>query len=73
MHRQIEELEEAIANIATERAAMLCEALLSEGIPVERILAAISSAMEAAGRRYQEGEYFLPELLASGVLVEDVL
>jgi methanogenic corrinoid protein MtbC1 len=43
------------------------------GEKLDGLFGAISSAMETVGRRYQEGAYFLPELIASGALMENTL
>ena len=73
MHSSRKDLEQAIINIETEKAIELCKKILAEGEPVGSIIDSISSAMEVVGSRYQEGSYFLPELIASGALVEDTL
>ncbi len=66
-------LEEAIADLESEHAIVLCTALLSSGVTADRLLDSVARAMEIVGKRYQEGAYFLPELIASGELAEELL
>jgi 5-methyltetrahydrofolate--homocysteine methyltransferase len=44
-------------------AAELTQAALAEGEDPERVLAAMTTAMDAVGRRFQDGELFVPEML----------
>ncbi|MDA8439343.1 MAG: B12-binding domain-containing protein, partial [Propionibacterium sp.] len=46
-------------------AAELTEAALGAGTPPEEVLGAMTAAMDAVGRRFQDGEIFVPEMLIS--------
>ena len=46
-------------------AASLTQAALDGGLDPKRVLDAMTAAMDAVGRRFQEGEIFVPEMLIS--------
>ncbi len=46
-------------------AAALTQQALDGGVPPKAVLDAMTAAMDAVGRRFQEGELFVPEMLIS--------
>lgn len=44
----------------------LCKRALDDGVPPLKIINAMSRGMDLVGKKYEAGEYFLPELLLSG-------
>lgn len=60
------DLHQAILTGEATLALQLAQQVLDEGrVPVELIDGAIAPAMNEAGRLFEEGEYFVPELLMS--------
>ena len=46
--------------------------LLEEGAPPLRVLELCRKAMDIVGKRFEEGEYFLPELVLAGEMLETI-
>jgi len=46
--------------------------LLEEGVPPLRVLELCRNAMDIVGKRFEEGEYFLPELVLAGEMLETI-
>lgn len=46
--------------------------LLDEGTDPMNILEACSKAMETVGKRFEQGEYFLPQLIMAGVILKKI-
>ena len=63
------ELIEAMANMNEEEALQIVDDLLAKGEDPQKILDLSSEAMQVIGQRYQEGTYFLPELIMSGEML----
>jgi len=60
----LERLREAVAHFDVENVNHLAELALTEGAtPYEAVMGGMARGMEIVGRKYQEGECFLPELL----------
>jgi methanogenic corrinoid protein MtbC1 len=66
------ELVEAMANMKEEEALSIVDDLLAKGEDPAKILDLSSQAMQVVGERYQEGTYFLPELIMSGEMLRKV-
>jgi methanogenic corrinoid protein MtbC1 len=66
------ELVEAMANMKEEEALKIVDDLLEEGEDPQKILDLSSEAMQVVGERYQEGTYFLPELIMSGEMLKKI-
>lgn len=72
--KTIEEFEGSIVNIDIERATDVCEELIkSSRVTVDGMLKAIRRALDVVGQKYEEGEYFLSELIMAGEVVKEVL
>ena len=65
-------LVEAMANMKEDEALAIVDDLLAKGEDPQKILDLSSEAMQVVGERYQEGTYFLPELIMSGEMVRKV-
>ena len=68
MHKLVE----AMANMKEDDALKIVDDLLAKGEDPQKILDLSSEAMQVVGERYQEGTYFLPELIMSGEMVRKI-
>ena len=66
------ELVEAMANMKEKEALQIVDDLLAQGEDPNKILDLSSEAMQVVGERYQEGTYFLPELIMSGEMLRKI-
>jgi methanogenic corrinoid protein MtbC1 len=66
------ELVEAIANMREQDALRIVGELLAQGEDPSKVLSLASEAMQVVGERYQDGTYFLPELIMSGEIMTKV-
>ncbi len=67
-----EKLVEAIAEMREEEALALARAMLDAGEDPQAILSAASQAMAIVGQRFEEKEYFLPELIIAGDMMRAI-
>jgi 5-methyltetrahydrofolate--homocysteine methyltransferase len=68
MHKLVE----AMANMKEDEALRLVDEMLAGGEDPQKILDLSSQAMAVVGERYQEGTYFLPELIMSGEMLRKI-
>jgi methanogenic corrinoid protein MtbC1 len=66
------ELVEAMADMKEKEALRIVDELLAKGEDPNKILDLSSEAMQVVGTRYQEGTYFLPELIMSGEMLRSI-
>ena len=66
------ELVEAMANMKEDEALSIVNDMLAKGEDPAEILDLSSQAMQVVGERYQEGTYFLPELIMSGEMLRKI-
>jgi methanogenic corrinoid protein MtbC1 len=66
------ELVEAMANMKEKEALQIVDDMLAKGEDPNKILDLSSQAMQVVGERYQEGTYFLPELIMSGEMLRKI-
>jgi len=66
------ELVEAMASMKEKEALQIVDDLLEKGEDPQKILDLSSEAMQVVGTRYQEGTYFLPELIMSGEMLKKI-
>ena len=66
------ELVEAMAGMKEQEALHIVDEMLAEGEDPTTILDLSSEAMQVVGERYQEGTYFLPELIMSGEMLRKI-
>jgi corrinoid protein of di/trimethylamine methyltransferase len=64
------ELFESFVELNEEEVLECCREALEKGIDAERILNILTRALEEIGRKYEKGEYFLAELIASGEIMK---
>jgi len=65
-------LVEAMANMKEKEALQMVDDLLAAGEDPQKVLDLSSQAMQVVGERYQEGTYFLPELIMSGEMLRKI-
>ncbi len=68
MHKLVE----AMADMKEKEALAIVDELLAQGEDPNKILDLSSEAMQVVGTRYQEGTYFLPELIMSGEMLRKI-
>ena len=66
------ELVEAIVAMDQEKATGLTRQLFDEGVDAAVLLGDCQLAMEEVGKRFEQGEYFLPELIMSGEILKSI-
>lgn len=67
-----EQLVHAIADMREEEALSLVRDMVKSGVEPMAILDAARMAMSIVGQRYEEGTYFLPELMLSGEMLNQI-
>ena len=55
-----------------EAFALAKKMLLEEGVDPMRVMELCRSAMDIVGKRFEKGEYFLPELVLAGEMLENI-
>ncbi len=66
------ELVNAIADMREEDALALAQEAMEGGMDPVGILAAAREAMDIVGKRFETGEYFLPELIMAGEMLKQI-
>jgi 5-methyltetrahydrofolate--homocysteine methyltransferase len=67
-----EKLVYAIADMREEEALELVKEMVNSGVEPMAILDAAREAMAIVGQRFEEGTYFLPELMLSGEMLNQI-
>jgi 5-methyltetrahydrofolate--homocysteine methyltransferase len=67
-----EQLVEAMADMREEEALTLTREMVAGGADPIDILGAARQAMDIVGQRYEAGEYFLPELVLAGEMLNEI-
>jgi len=67
-----QELKDAIAGLRMDEALALARRMVADGTDPLTIIAEGSEAMQAIGRRYAEGEAFIPELIMGGEIMKSL-
>jgi methanogenic corrinoid protein MtbC1 len=67
-----DKLVQAIADMREEEALQLVREMVEDGVGPMAILDAVKEAMAIVGQRYEEGTYFLPELMLSGEMLNQI-
>ncbi len=68
----LEELVRTIADMEEELALQIVREFVSGGGDPQQVLDACREAMDLVGKRFEDGEYFLPELMLAGDLLEQI-
>ena len=69
---QMEDLAQAMADLAEEKVKGLIKEKIAAGIPATQILKECQTGMVEVGNRYEEGKYFVSELMYAGEIMKDV-
>ena len=72
MKENEQRLLDAIADMREDEALALAKSMLEGGDDPLRVLELCRTAMEKVGKRFQDGEYFLPELILAGEMLERI-
>jgi methanogenic corrinoid protein MtbC1 len=67
-----EQLVNAMADMQEAEALALVKQMLADGADPMAILADARAAMDVVGQRFEEGEYFLPELMMAGEMLNQI-
>lgn len=67
-----DQLVNAIADMREEEALSLVQEMVESGVDPTVILEAAREAMSIVGRRYEQGTYFLPELIMAGEILRQI-
>jgi len=67
-----QELVNAIADMREEEALRLVNQMVESGTDPREILDSAREAMDVVGERYEEGVYFLPELMLAGEMLTEI-
>jgi len=67
-----EKLVNALVNMKEAEAVQLTKDLLESGEDPLKILGACQEAMDTVGKRFEKGEYFLPELIMAGEMLNQI-
>lgn len=67
-----QELVEAIVEMREEDALTISDAMLEKGSDPFDVLNASREAMEIIGQRFEDGEYFVPELMMAGEMLRQI-
>ena len=65
-------LVDAMADMNEDETLALARAMLDGGFSPLRVLELCREAMDIVGKRFEKGEYFLPELILAGEILEQV-
>ena len=69
----LERIEDSFAEVSSvEQVKTLTEMALAEGISPAEIMRSMSDGLLKAGRKYEQGEFFLSELIMSGIMAQEV-
>jgi 5-methyltetrahydrofolate--homocysteine methyltransferase len=69
---QSKQLVDAIADMREEEAVKMAREMLDSGYDAVKLLGHCREAMELVGKRYEAGEYFLPELMLAGEMLRAI-
>ena len=70
---QQESLSQAIADLAEEKAKQLIKEKIAAGVPADQVLKECQTGLAEIGKRYEEGKYFVSELMYAGEIMKDVM
>ncbi len=73
MSEQIKAIEKAIIEIEPDKAETIAKELVEANINPKELVKAISRALEIVGKKFQDEEYYLPELVMAGEISKSIL
>src|SRR5512138_285006 len=65
-------LGEMVSEMEDDEARVLAQEMLESGVDPLRVLELCREAMDIVGKRFEKGEYFLPELILAGELLDQI-
>lgn len=65
-------LKDLIVNVEEDEALMKAKQMLAEGASPMAVLDECREAMQEVGRRFEQGEYFVPELVLAGDIMQAI-
>jgi methanogenic corrinoid protein MtbC1 len=68
-----QKLIDAIADMREDEALALVKEMIDSGVKPFAILNDVKTAMDVIGQRYEEGTYFLPELMLAGEMMNQIM
>lgn len=72
MNEKARKLVELLADMNEEEALTLAAEMLESGFNPASVLDICREAMDIVGKRFEEGEYFLPELIMAGEMLDQI-
>lgn len=72
-NEQLSSLKETIINFDEDKSKELIDQIISQNIPVEKILATVAEALDVVGDKYENHEYYLSELMLAGDTAKGVI
>ncbi|MEM2178339.1 MAG: cobalamin-dependent protein [Candidatus Methanomethylicaceae archaeon] len=70
----INDFESSIINLEIEKAIDICKKIISlKEVSMDEIFKTISKALDIVGKKYENNEYFLSELIMAGEIVKEIL
>jgi len=66
-------MEKAVVELAEEEANELARQCVELNVDPERMVSTISEALKVIGDKYEQGEYFLPELVTAGTMMSSII
>ena len=76
MNRQgmLDGLRDSLAVLDEEAVRKACKDALDDGIPAyQALMEGLAKGMELVGKKYEEGEYFLAELVVAGEIMKEAM
>ena len=70
---QQESLSQAIADLAEDKAKELIKEKIAAGVSADQVLKECQTGLVEIGNRYEEGEYFVSELMYAGEIMKDIM
>ena len=71
MSEQLDKITNAIVELEVDDVKQLVQDALDAGIPASDVLKAATAGMDEVGRRYEQKEYYLTELVLAGEVMKD--
>ena len=65
----MQDLVNAVADMMEDEAMSLTKKYVAQGVPALQIIDAYKEALSIIGKRYEEGTYFVPELILAGEMM----
>ncbi|RJR43839.1 MAG: methionine synthase [Desulfobacteraceae bacterium] len=66
------ELVDAMVNMKEEEAVRIAGRMIDEGVDPVQVLSFCKEAMDVVGKRFEKGEFFLPELIMAGEMLRKI-